>query len=475
MISSAESMTLLPINSDACLTSIVEYFLKKALDDPSLTRDYAHVCLAIKNKEIQSGDYKKINTSFTKLLINKCKDTFESMFDRKSIAANERKEIESCKNKETKRKLQLKSDENETVHKKRSVAICRFICELLKVKILVPSILEMCSARLISSPKELSVECVCVILQHAGSTVNHSGVLERLQEYSTAQNAKLSPGLRSMILDTLELINTKSTCDEPRLTDETKVVTSFVEASVERIKLPSSDLSVAQESVCPENNTQIENEPDKRTRQTDKVYNTVKTIIYSITADNKSTSINELSVHLKNIDVMERAIDFLFERVKIHPKTIPQLVSVCSSLRDVSTSGVIEGRHIKPTSLKKQIAIRCTKLLLSEVQNGPSENDFTSEQSYTFIGELINENVLSAHILEEFLKIVPDKLSNKTLKNVCDLLKVAGKKIEQVYSVKKTLGKLTDRISNDTNGKFSRRSGALLKALVELRDKKWVS
>ncbi|XP_025411135.1 uncharacterized protein LOC112684053 [Sipha flava] len=200
----------------------------------------------MKNKEIQSGDYKKLNTSFTKLLINKCKDTFESMFDRKRIVANEWKEIESCKNKETKHKLQLKSDKNETVHKQLSVAICRFICELLKVNILVPSILEMCSVRLIGSPKELSVECVCVIPQHAGSTVNHSGVLEKLQEYSTAQNVKFSPGLWSMILGTLELINPESTCDEPRLTDETKVVTSFIEASIKRIKLPSSDLSVAQ-------------------------------------------------------------------------------------------------------------------------------------------------------------------------------------------------------------------------------------
>jgi hypothetical protein len=59
------------------------------------------------------------------------------------------------------------------------------------------------------------------------------------------------------------------------------------------------------------NNTQTENESDEKLE----VYNTVKTIINSITADNKSTSINELSVHLKNIDVMEIAMDFLFEKV----------------------------------------------------------------------------------------------------------------------------------------------------------------
>ncbi|XP_025414508.1 eukaryotic translation initiation factor 4 gamma 3-like [Sipha flava] len=99
IISLVESMTLLSINSDACLINIVEYFLKKALDDPLLAPEYAHVYLAMKNKEIQSGDYKKLNTSFTKLLINMCKDAFESMFDRKRIAAKERKQIESCKDK----------------------------------------------------------------------------------------------------------------------------------------------------------------------------------------------------------------------------------------------------------------------------------------------------------------------------------------------------------------------------------------
>lgn len=51
--------------------------------------------------------------------------------------------------------------------------IYRFMCELLKVNILVPPILEMCLAKLIQCPKELSLECVCIILQHAGSAIDH--------------------------------------------------------------------------------------------------------------------------------------------------------------------------------------------------------------------------------------------------------------------------------------------------------------
>lgn len=41
------------------------------------------------------------------------------------------------------------------------------MCELLKVNILVPPILEMCTAQLVQTSKETSIECVCVILKNA--------------------------------------------------------------------------------------------------------------------------------------------------------------------------------------------------------------------------------------------------------------------------------------------------------------------
>lgn len=50
--------------------------------------------------------------------------------------------------------------------------ISRFMCELLKVNILVPPILEMCAAKLVQSSQDLPIECVCVILKHAGNVLN---------------------------------------------------------------------------------------------------------------------------------------------------------------------------------------------------------------------------------------------------------------------------------------------------------------
>lgn len=128
-----------------------------------------------------------------------------------------------------------------------------------------------------------------------------------------------------------------------------------------------------------------------------------------------NTTMNELSVHIKNIDIMEILIDVLFSMVlllfyvffffpnktfficcsikffanninfylfqaKDYPKTIPELVGICSSLRNTTTSSI--KKHIKTTTLKKQIAIRCNEVLLSGVQNDPSEKEFTVKESY---------------------------------------------------------------------------------------------
>jgi hypothetical protein len=122
-----------------------------------------------------------------------------------------------------------------------------------------------------------------------------------------------------------------------------------------------------------------------------------------------NTTIKDLSVHIKNIDIMERLIDVLFSMVllffneynifnfifnsiftininfyvfqaKDYPKTILELVGICSLLRNTTTSSVKE--HIKTTTLKKQIAIRCNEVLLSGIQNDPSANEFTAKESY---------------------------------------------------------------------------------------------
>jgi hypothetical protein len=47
------------------------------------------------------------------------------------------------------------------------------MCELLKVEILIPQILDVCVAKLVKSPKEIPLECLCIILKHVGKEIDH--------------------------------------------------------------------------------------------------------------------------------------------------------------------------------------------------------------------------------------------------------------------------------------------------------------
>lgn len=72
---------------------------------------------------------------------------------------------------------------------------------------------------------------------------------------------------------------------------------------------------------------------------------------------------------------------FLFLQAKNCPKTVPELVGLCFSLRNVKTSPAVE-EHVKSTSFKKLIEIRCNKALVAGIQNDPSENESTPKESY---------------------------------------------------------------------------------------------
>ncbi|XP_025412527.1 uncharacterized protein LOC112684996 [Sipha flava] len=277
-----------------------------------------------------------------------------------------------------------------------------------------------------------------------------------------AQKQKLSSRVQSIILDTLKLKNDgltdRNTSKESLLLDrieENNIVESRI-GDITQNLVNKHPVSTVQKSKHPELN----------------VFKTVKSVINSVTAENVNTTVNELSALISNSDVMEKTIDFIFARANIRPESIPMLVFICSSLKNVVVNPVEQ--HAKPISFKKEVLIRCNQVLQSGIQSDSSENAFTHKKPFTFVGELFNANVLSAHTLLEFLQIVPDKLTNRGLDNTCRLLKAAGKKLEQVYNLKKTIRKLTNMVSNDEEGMYSQRSTMLLKELVNLRDKKWL-
>ncbi|XP_025424263.1 eukaryotic translation initiation factor 4 gamma 3-like [Sipha flava] len=153
----AKKMISLPIKTDGCLKNVVELLFQKAMDKPELIPQYAHICSLMKDMVVHSKDRKFI-TSFRTQLITVCQNEFEAMFNRKQMITKDRIEIESCKNKKMRKILQSSYDQKELDHRSRAIANCRLICELLKVNVLVPPVLEMCVAKLAESSKETSIE-----------------------------------------------------------------------------------------------------------------------------------------------------------------------------------------------------------------------------------------------------------------------------------------------------------------------------
>lgn len=183
----------------------------------------------MKNIEVDSKEQKRDTTTFRKVLVRMCQNAFESIIARRPMMVKYSNEVSifkrSCVNEtfkhlliilctvtryifgilngavvtfqKTKKRTQEKSDHNKIVYRKRSIGHCRllierdsysflwftiifyrnmisrFISELLKVKILIPEILDTCVETLVKRPEELSLECSCVILKHIGKELNH--------------------------------------------------------------------------------------------------------------------------------------------------------------------------------------------------------------------------------------------------------------------------------------------------------------
>ncbi|XP_025414206.1 eukaryotic translation initiation factor 4 gamma 3-like [Sipha flava] len=201
----AESITTLPLDTDEQLKTVIDLLFQKAIVEPNFTPQYAYICTALEDKKVKS-EKKAAKTSFKKLLTKCCKDRFEIMHVHEQNMVKSLEEISRCNDQEVKNQLQSAYDQDELVHRKKSVGNCRFMCELFKVKILSNGTLEACIDHLLKSPNEESLECACNILKHAGSTLNTKVVFGKLKEYTSSEyKTKISTRIRFMILDIIEL------------------------------------------------------------------------------------------------------------------------------------------------------------------------------------------------------------------------------------------------------------------------------
>ncbi|XP_025407591.1 eukaryotic translation initiation factor 4 gamma 3-like [Sipha flava] len=201
----AESITSLPIDTDDKLKTVIDLLFQKAIVEPNFTPQYAYICTAL-DESFKKSENKKDKTTFIKLLTKCCKERFNAMKVHEQNLAKSLEVINQCKDQEVKSKLQSEYDQDEMVHRKKSVGNCRFMCELHKVHIISNGTLEECINYLLKCTNEETLECACNILKHAGKSLNTKVAFRKLEEYKSLVNkTKISSRIRFMILDIIEL------------------------------------------------------------------------------------------------------------------------------------------------------------------------------------------------------------------------------------------------------------------------------
>ncbi|XP_027199755.2 uncharacterized protein LOC113793879 [Dermatophagoides pteronyssinus] len=214
----------LKIDSKDRLVRVIDLIFDKAVAEPAFIVQYAGFCselIHIKVNEENDQNNKIEQVKFKNLLISKCQKTF---FD--DMYSNIKDLIEEVKTTEDpeKRKVLEEQLEDEKMHaRKRSVGNIKFIAELFKINMLNASIMFSCFEYLlkhfIDHNHEEYIECLCALITNIGQNLTEQirikypdhipkfdKIFNQLEKiYNEELDAKVSPRIRFMILDLLDL------------------------------------------------------------------------------------------------------------------------------------------------------------------------------------------------------------------------------------------------------------------------------
>ncbi|KAF0749869.1 eukaryotic translation initiation factor 4 gamma 3-like isoform X3, partial [Aphis craccivora] len=212
MLSLTERFKALPIDTIQRLERTIDLVFEKAIEEQSFAPLYASLCSAMQSVQVHSKDGK--TASFKKLIISKCQRLFELDKAQEMDSAKKLTEINSCKDPENKKQLQLEFEDSERRLRKRSVGNCRFIGELFKQKILSPSIMLYCIVNLVTKHVEEPLECLCNLLITVGKKLEQSHNLndtfDKLKALTSSDmKSKIPSRIKFMIQDVIDLRRNK--------------------------------------------------------------------------------------------------------------------------------------------------------------------------------------------------------------------------------------------------------------------------
>ncbi|XP_046917063.2 uncharacterized protein LOC124497453 [Dermatophagoides farinae] len=217
----------LKIDTKNRLVRVIDLIFDKAVAEPAFVEQYAGFCselIHIKVNE-ENENNEMVQVKFKNLLISKCQHTFfEAMY---SHITDLIQEVKSTENQEKLKQLEEQLEEEKMLARKRSVGNIKLISELFKLNMLNASIMFACFTYLLKNFVEYNheeyIECLCALITNIGRTLTDQirmkfqdhipkfdtlfNQLEKI--YNEESETKVSPRIRFMILDLLELRKNK--------------------------------------------------------------------------------------------------------------------------------------------------------------------------------------------------------------------------------------------------------------------------
>ncbi|XP_060849935.1 eukaryotic translation initiation factor 4 gamma 3-like isoform X2 [Rhopalosiphum padi] len=245
MPSLTERFKALPIDTIQRLEKTIDLVFEKAIEEQSFAPLYASLCSAMQSVQVNSKDGK--TASFKKLIISKCQSLFELDKAQEMDSAKKLTEIDSCKDPEKKKELQIEYEENERRLRKRSVGNCRFIGELFKQKILTPNIMLYCIVNLVTKHNEEPLECLCNLLKTVGKELEESynlnDTFDKLRALTSREmKSKIPSRIKFMIQDVIDLRRDKWI---PRRTDSKPKLINEIENDVKNEAIEQQSISLS--------------------------------------------------------------------------------------------------------------------------------------------------------------------------------------------------------------------------------------
>ncbi|XP_074654497.1 eukaryotic translation initiation factor 4 gamma 1-like isoform X3 [Tubulanus polymorphus] len=194
----------LKIDTADRLRGVIDLIFEKAIDEPSFSVPYAHMCQRIQQLKLPVDIKPRV------ILLNRCQKEFEKDRASETDMEQSKKKIEEAATEEEKKVLQEELNYAYAKSKRRSIGNIRFIGELFKLNMLTENIMHECIVTLLKSNDEDNLECLCRLLSTIGKELDHEKGKPRMDQYfqqkeKIIKKKEVSSRTRFMLQDVIEL------------------------------------------------------------------------------------------------------------------------------------------------------------------------------------------------------------------------------------------------------------------------------